>query len=249
MHDVPVPQGLAERLLTRLAPTAAAGPPALSSPADLATTPDQAGPAEPPGALPHPAVAPPGSADLARPASRSPRLRVTRRWWLCGAAATAAAAVWIVVTLWPDAPAPLTRDALLAAAVEQFLSETLEASSPAATHPLQSAPAALPVSEDVVIPDQTRWRELADGLAGRHAVAYDLAPLPGDQRATLYVFRSQVHSQVRGLPDVPPRVPALATQGLCLSAWQTGDMVYVLVVQGRPDAWRRLVKAPYGTLT
>jgi hypothetical protein len=61
---------------------------------------------------------------------------------------------------------------------------------------------------------------------GGPAVAYDLPPRGG--RATLYVAQRNVP----GLPSLPPPVPTLSTGGKSVAAWQVGDTLFVLVVEG-----------------
>ena len=69
------------------------------------------------------------------------------------------------------------------------------------------------------------WRRVEDFL-GHDAIAYDLRAANGD-RATLYVISRQWQ-----LPPDPYRQPALETGGLWATAWQEGDVAYLLVAQG-----------------
>jgi hypothetical protein len=76
-------------------------------------------------------------------------------------------------------------------------------------------------------------------------VAYDL-PGPGGVRATLYV----AHRDVPGLGSYPPAVPAAGgTAGYSAAAWQDGETLYVLVVEGDARAYRGLLNLSSGPLT
>jgi hypothetical protein len=155
--------------------------------------------------------------------------------------AAAAAAVFVAVRFWPGPSPTISRDRLLDSALRCFNDDM----TVAAGRPLAEAPEHLPPSEDVVLPSRSRWRWLESGVENADTVAYDLAPMPNGGRATLYALKANV----RGLPDFPPPDPALSTQGTCAAAWQVGDVVYVLVVEGDPRTYRRLLKQDGGTLT
>jgi hypothetical protein len=86
-------------------------------------------------------------------------------------------------------------------------------------------PAEFPISGDLRPFSKIRWRRVKQFLGG-DAVAYDLPAYSG--KATLYVFR---HS-VTGLPSSPPNSPDQNTGGTLVAAWESGGLVYVLVVQG-----------------
>jgi hypothetical protein len=84
---------------------------------------------------------------------------------------------------------------------------------------------------------KTRWRAV-NGFMGQQAVAFDL-PTQGGARATLYA----VNLSVANLDAAPPSNPS-NTGGCCVAAWQENGLVYVLVVQGSPETYRRYLNQP-----
>jgi hypothetical protein len=100
-------------------------------------------------------------------------------------------------------------------------------------------PVAYPMSADIVPLQNIRWRYVTNYLGGP-AVAYDLPARGG--RATLYV----IPRNVPGLPSIPPS--PLSTGGMSAAAWQTGGMLYVLVVEGDTGKFSRYFDQP-GPLT
>ena len=91
-----------------------------------------------------------------------------------------------------------------------------------------------PYSPHLLHPPQ--WR--VDQFGGRRAVAYDL-PLEGGRRATLYVLRGRAER----VPNAPPRQSQLQTRNLSVAAWQSGELIYVLVVDGGERAYRALLES------
>ncbi len=160
--------------------------------------------------------------------------RVSRRTWLSVGGATAVAASLLVATLlhW-QAPNEYTGQDVLELAIDLFntpSSDSWQTSSP---------PSAYPLSPKVVATD-IRWRKVPSFL-GHRAVAYDLST-PGGTQATLFVVKCPVD----GLSTAPPLRPALMTGGRSTSAWQSGSLVYVLVVRGEARGYRRLLNIPRG---
>jgi hypothetical protein len=92
-----------------------------------------------------------------------------------------------------------------------------------------SAPAGYPVSQRV-LGRRFGWQSAAPGV-----VAYDLAG-PDEAPAILLVVRVQI----TGLPKRPP-ARATWTQNRSVAAWQPGELLYVLVVDGPPARYRRLL--------
>ena len=81
----------------------------------------------------------------------------------------------------------------------------------------------------------SRWRS-TDLLPARTTIAFDLPPVRGIS-ATLYV----TDVPISGLPDFPPSSPSLNT-GMCSAGiWQENGRVLILVVAGGPDAYRQFV--------
>lgn len=95
---------------------------------------------------------------------------------------------------------------------------------------------------DIVKLDGVRWRHV-DEFLGDPAVAYDLPTIHG--RATLYV----VQRTVTGLPSMPPPSPRSSTGGRLAAAWQAGNMLYVLVVDGDARMYSSYLDQSHGPLT
>jgi hypothetical protein len=81
-----------------------------------------------------------------------------------------------------------------------------------------------------------RWMPLQTVAYDRDAVAYDLTPSPNGPRITLIVLRKKV----KGLMNRPDPSPPF-TQNRSLSAWQSGDLLYVVVVEGRREDYLKYV--------
>ncbi len=218
-RDVPVPDGLQERILARLAVE--------DGPRDVANS--------------EPVVARNGQGAGETP---SGTLRTSRRRWLLAASGLAAAAaglLWGVFGLFSPVES-ISRAELIAAAIERFVNEPAErgqvlAASPS-RFPLSEALVALTSGQIAVI----RWRPVND-FFGAEVDAFDLIGSQG-RVATVYAGRFAVE----GLPaEVPPR-PMLSTAETSASAWREHDVVYVLVVEGGDRAYERLVGVGAGPL-
>ena len=218
-RDVPVPEGLAGRILDRL---------------QAARSPDRAAIDEPPPD----AVSVDGLAE-ARPRSR--RLR-SRRWVLAagGPLLGTAVAVAVAVGVWFHGQ---TQEVYSAPAIRDLAIDYFDGDSDEGGH-FTPPPESYPVSPDVLRLPDMRWRRV-DGFLGQEAVAYDLAP-HGRPRATLYVVKRQVPV----VPRTPPiRTPQLNSRARSVSIWQSGDLLYVLVVEGGPRTYRGFLNVPSGPLT
>lgn len=257
LADVPVPEGLDRRILSRLARAQRehAGSDGLSGVAKAGVEPGvgeaDAVPSKDPAAAQNSAIELPDASALAsatgmasmivpaRPVPRGPR-----RWWLAAsgavAAVTMAAAVVVILLAGyfrasPPSMAQLL-DAAIADAAAQFHTQRLAGEPADRVGP----PQGFPISRQVVALPGTRWRNAVLG-EGR-AVAFDLA-LRGRARATLYVLQSRVAN----LPALPPSRPQANTGGYCALAWQEQGLVYVLVVAGDdPADWRAYLDVPLG---
>jgi hypothetical protein len=220
-QDVPVPDGLASRLLERLAASRAEGQ-------------------EPAGGLRHatePLAAP---ATICCPAAR-PAARFTRRGLFAAAAVAAmAATVMLAVMLGSKAQRPYTPTEVLEDTTQLFASEVPPEGQLVTETP---PPADYPLSRDVFPWRDIRWRPV-EKLLGVPAVAYDL-PGPGGTRATLYV----IQRSVPGLPAAAPLAPDWSTGGCSAAAWQSGDLVYVLVVEGGFRDYKNCLNFSRGPLT
>ena len=215
-RDVPVPDGLEDRINTRLAAVRNG---------QKATTEDQ--PASESGA----------GEPVAEAAE--PRRRFSRRWLLAGGAVAAVAASLVLAIVVPDrAPPVLDRDEVLKAAKADFENWIAQGRLPGKSEP----PADYPLSRDINVPGgpQTPWRSINDFL-GCQGVAYDLSlGRRGAPRATLYVVRATVP----GLDNAPPSKPSSETGGRSVGAWQTDELLYVLVVQGGRRAYQSFLLRP-----
>ena len=74
-------------------------------------------------------------------------------------------------------------------------------------------------------------------------MAYDLPARRG--KATLYVSKCTV----AGLPPYAPPQPTLSTGGNSAAAWQSGGLLYVLVVQGDAQNYADYLDRLQGPLT
>ena len=208
--DVPVPDGLADRLLDRLK-QARAGQTAAEGDQQSATPPATVSP---------------------------PPARVSRRWLVVGSgiATAAAAAVLVIGLFYQPAPPGYTASEVRRAAIDFFNEDTREPGRQTAP------PEAYPPSSDV-LQLKMRWRPVR-GFLGRKGVAYDLTG-PGKTQATLYVVRYAVPR----LPPGPPLRPSLMTGGRATSAWQSGGLLYVLVVKGNARSYQKFLDVSLGPLT
>ncbi len=220
-RDVPVPEGLESRVLSRLAARAAQGQP-LSPEAAVASPPQAEFGHEEPG--PH----------------RSPR----RRWLLvAGSVAATAAAVFLVVYSLLGRRGEFSKWDVLSFAIECRGNDSadggrlLGATEESPRYPLSDSLVSLASGQF----SQVRWRSLV--FLNRHAVAYDLIG-PEGRIATVYVSSCSVE----GLPsDVPPH-PMHSTGEVAVSAWQEGGLLYVLAVDGGTPAYDRFFAVASGPL-
>ncbi len=209
-QDVPVPEGLADRILARLASEAEA-------------------------------TCAPGEEAAAGPLARSTdrRRRFSRRWLLVGAGSIVAAAAMLwMVGAQVGRPLPMDGSDLGQAAIEFYGTDVAE-NGQSITE--VAPPEDYPFAADVQQPSDTRWRWVR-GFFGRTAVAYDITAATGE-RATLYVLRATA-TDVADRPSPQPFV----TQGCATSAWQRDQWLYVFVVKGGPQSYRRLLLMPRAPL-
>jgi len=222
-QDVPVPEGLAGRIVARL-DAAQQSPSAVTSFGPLisgdALTEAISGTQAP-------------DADLTgcpQSPARSPKRR-WRRWMAGGLMGTAAmiAGIFCLISTIDGPRKPISAEQ----AVAQFRGQH-EPGALLAEHP---APPDYPFSINVVFLSGARWRYVRD-FQGSQAVAYDFTA-PQGANATLYVLRGKVAD----LPCSPPLVP-LNTQGCAVGRWQEPEagMVYVLVVEGGDAEYRQFLQ-------
>jgi len=210
-QDVPVPEGLADRILARLR----------ESPRDL---PAGVNLAERP------------SIDLPQPASRAHEggFRRLRRSWVVGAGmAVAIAAVLLIAALVGIHPQQQPGwEEVCNAAIERFNQDLLAGGG-------KLAPAAqpdYPLSGFLSTQDlQVRWRPIRDFFQ-YEGVAYDLIG-PGGVTATLYVVDDDGKISVEGAPPTDPYNSGDRSS----AAWRENGLLYVLVVAGQVKDYRRFI--------
>ncbi|MCH8048134.1 MAG: hypothetical protein IID44_30950 [Planctomycetes bacterium] len=178
--------------------------------------------------------------------SEPPTVRRTSRrramTWLVGLAATAAT-VGIVIGLMDKTQPDFVPTASWVhdTALDFYLADkdnirtgrSIAQTPPPKSHPLSSQ--VRQFSE--VMPGAT-WRHVSGFLGTPQAIAYDIPAPGGSPIATLYVVRLSVPD----LPQWPNPKTDHGTGGALLSAWQKGDLVYVLVVHGDKNAFRQFIE-------
>jgi hypothetical protein len=236
IDDVPVPAGLADRLLAKLAaargasehpggmrtPLQQALPQALESALASGNAVAQTVPTESPTDAP---VAP---SQTARPSSR-------RKWLAAAMLAAAASVAAIALTLNWNGRTRLTAANVVEQSVKFYIED-----EPGTLMPLSQSPSqTLPLSSKIQFPRTTQWRKVPNFLGDRRleAVAYEAQI--GPATATLYVAR---YSADLGLPSAPAWTPPYNTAGRVASAWQNGPLLYVLVVEGGTEQYRSLIR-------
>ncbi len=231
-RDVPIPEGLEDRILARLGVAAHdAGNNETTNQAGA----DQQAEAPPEETLP-----------VALPATTSTTSVgrfVSRRWLLSSAGGVVAAGLLVGGLLFfGDSSEDLTHEQVYRLAMDYFKSDADAHSGEEVD--LVPPPSDYPLSPDVRRGRQTTWRRISGFLGTHEGVAYDISR-DGGHQATLYVVRRPVDR----LPGRPPAAPRLSTRGLNASAWTSGRLLYVLVVQGSKRDYSWLVVLPSGTLT
>jgi hypothetical protein len=233
-RDVPVPQGLAERILERLNAGGAgvrggvqgSGFGVQGSGFGIQGMDDKASDCLPSPLAPR--ACPPSHVRLS-----------SRRWFLTGAACFAVAAVVFLAVAWQlTRPRPVDGARLPEAAIAYYESESHEGG-----RDLSQAPPLCPFSGDVQQFPDVSWRWVR-GFVGQDAVAYDLVAANGG-RGTLYV----ISGKGINLPVRPSPEPYATTRGRSATAWQQGAVVYVLVVEGSPATYQQFLVAPREPLT
>ncbi|MEX2188746.1 MAG: hypothetical protein WD875_18195 [Pirellulales bacterium] len=231
LHAMQPPAGLADCLLSRLAAAGSqSGAAASDTPANEANAPNS-------------------SNDLAVEASRAtpPAIgggRWRRRAFVASGVVAVAATVMLAIHLWPEPPQPWTAEQVLDAAIGLCTRDARTDGNPLAEAPSDR----MPSRQLIKVPANTQWRRIEDAMAGSDAIAYYIDLAPGGPRATLLVVSPA--APVSGLADYPPSQPATpTTQGVCAAAWQEGDLVYVLVVEGGPHEYKQFLRPPGGDWT
>ncbi|MGA2034471.1 MAG: hypothetical protein ABSG68_19670 [Thermoguttaceae bacterium] len=250
-QDVPIPQGLSDRLLARLADAtreAPSLPPGEGRGEGIWDKRGGSSAGDEGMSLGSPdtqlQVMPFADAPTPAPADRSRSAFRSRRWLLGTVAAGlvgTAAAVLLCVWLGRGSRLDLRPAEVLDSATVFFNDESAASGERLAD---KRPPESYPLSDRVVSFPQIQWHRVR-GFLDSSGVAYDLSGL-GAGRATLYVVRRTVD----GLPAQPPLTPRPTTAGCSAAAWQEGPVLYVLVVEGGVRTYRQCIKGlPQGPLT
>jgi len=163
----------------------------------------------------------------------------SRRWLLAGATAVAIAASLVVAVIVRN-PERVVYDEgkVLERAADFFEKDSQQQGKLVGRAPPREA---FPSGIDFSLSDfpQMRWRDVK-GFLGCTGVAYDISRR-GGPRASLYVVKRTVPRLITGLPASPSRNLSRPTGNVSVSAWQTGELLYVLVVEGGPENYRGYV--------
>lgn len=154
--------------------------------------------------------------------------RWSRRKWLAGFATIAAS---ILVVAFLSVWLPGDREVPLEDIAEVWFQEL-----GANWQDAQQAPGEFPLP-GAITASPTSWQSLAKHSSAR-GVVYQLQDRAG---ATGHLF--VVRLTRTGLPATPPASPQSNTAGKAVGYWQSGDMVYVLVVPGDERTYRAFVSS------
>lgn len=206
LEIVEVPEGLADRLLRAMARDTAS-PDKLSGD-EVVTATDEA----------------------AATATPEQKRRIGRREAII-ASLVLAASIMLAVFISQRSPVELSTDELLVRVDEFYVNQRLE--GPAHRLDKVPPPKAYPISPSVIRPSSTVWRPLT-GFLGREGTAFTFAT-PRGAAATLFVVKLDGPRTAVRLPSrlfaSPPRDPRF-TAGRSTAVWQSGGLLYVLVVEG-----------------
>ncbi len=208
-RDVPVPDGLADRLV-------AAVQNADSEPGQEATSFVSEAAAE--------------QDDLTAEASVAPSAPRHKRWKYAFAGIPVAAIVLVCLSLFLRGHPDVTREQI-SIDVNEWIDEVVVAddwNGDLSEAPLQHYP-----PDAAVRANAKQWR-VAQTRYDSRATVYDIS-----RRGTsAYLFCISTKGKVIGLPNAPPMAPLRTTGGVTVGAWQRPGMVYVLVVDGDKRDYR-----------
>jgi hypothetical protein len=183
----------------------------------------------------------PQQLDVACPSVANGGRRLSRRAVLVGVGLALAAALLVAVGVFSPSRPQYTPAELMESTIGRY---NAERSSPPANQELETSPREFPLSEDVAF-HEARWRWFDEALLGGRGVAYDLSIGNGAFRGALYVMEGSVEGLITSAPPAPTYPP---TQGACAAAWQSGGLVYVLVVEGGGGEYQRFLRRPGGAI-
>lgn len=158
--------------------------------------------------------------------------RPSRRLWVAASASAIAAALLVGagVWLWGRPSEPLTLDLVQHKLALEWHDQVVQSASWQST----TLPRDYPPSSRLRLAPRG-WLRL-DCPQDRGAVAYDYTPAGSKNRATLFVL----HASADGVPSTPPQQP-FWTLGRSVAAWQEGETLYVLVVEGDERLYQRFL--------
>jgi hypothetical protein len=218
MHAVPVPAGLANRILDRLAANAS-GAAATAVAAGTA-----AGENAPPSAV---------ELTLASSPQAPADARFTRGRWIAVGTGLAAclllAAGLVIVSRQPDRP-QLTVTEKAVGWYEQLGD---------GWQPMAQSPQGLALPKGIG-GTQRGWQWVAKSVA-KSGVVYDLGQDPHGPVARSGAVLFVIKGTRPDLPSSAPRTPQSTTAGYAIGAWQSGGLMYVLVVRGNEQAYEKLL--------
>jgi hypothetical protein len=210
-RDIPVPEGLADRLIAGV--EREAGELANESSSVIGEALKE-------------------QSDLNAAASVAVPAKRRRLWRGMGICVVAVAAVVLVVFLLvPSGSRGITEEEL-PREVSEWIGEVAESNdwnSDFEEAPVQHYPPIRPIPH--------RWRVVATRYDSQ-ATVYDVSR-PGGAPAYLFCIRTK--GRVVGLRDVPPWDPQWTTGGVAIGAWQGTGIVYVLAVKGREEDYQSYI--------
>ena len=213
VRDVPVPEGLADRLLVRLAEARQVEATKVIASTALAET------------------------ALAETASR----RFDRRSIILGVASFVAAAAILLAFLLTLRPRAYSLAEIQSQAMAQFQADLEQ--KPLGRLVSSSAPSeAFPMSRDVVASSGMRWRNVPSLLGGK-AIAYDLTLPDGTRATLYVVRpRSGMPPLPSAPPSTPTPMTQRRSLAAWKSATPGGNVLYVLAVDGGTSSYRGLLR-------
>ncbi|GEM_PF-5235589 len=248
MAGVPVPPGLAERVLQRLKAAKTPNPPhGLQAPCPMQYE-VEAFPAE---MIRSNVASPPASCSSLeeRPADNRREATVSRRRLLVLALATSLLVVIAFVGLLSRfiriyfGPKPVLEvSQLLEQAVSHFHQELVNYRSGQSVA-VELPPKEFPLSSFVRVDRSVYWRWIV-GVGSGKGVSYDLTK-PPQPPASLFVL----NETVQGLPPIPVSQPMWNTGSCVATAWAESGRVYILVVAGGINQYRYMISGATRPIT
>lgn len=165
-----------------------------------------------------------GAAGMA--ASAPPLKRWRLRRWMTVRSWLAASAV-VVLALVSYAMRPTAWDAISAAELARQAELGWTPQTPWQAFRLEDKDALTTLST-FMRETPRRWQRVDTGL-DRQALVFEFA---GRRASPAKLYAMRARGRIRGLPSRPPQQPQSARDGQCVAAWQEGDFVYVLMVDG-----------------